>query len=269
MLNSLNQIEFGDQMTPLHFACLSGNRSIVELLVNKNKKKIKVNELALLPYSNHKVTPLHIASEKCFIDIVDILLNYSQTNINATTQSIFDDKSLPFLSSKSYEDAKNFTALHYACKNGSIGIVRSLLKKKEIKITIKAVIGDELYTPFQLCAQNGYVEIAQLIYKFFKKNRKNMPDQNDILNSPTSAKNLTPLHLAVLNNQINFVSFLCQDYFQIVNVNQQDSQGLTPLYYACKNGFCEIVKILVIHPKIKLNMIFQRYTDGGMLFYIL
>lgn len=63
-------------MTPLHIACKYRNLAIVEYLVNR--KNIRVNEQTLYK----KMTALHYAVEKGFIDIVRVLLTKKEINKN-------------------------------------------------------------------------------------------------------------------------------------------------------------------------------------------
>lgn len=53
----------------------------------------------------------------------------------------------------------------------------------------------------------------------------------------------TPLHWAVLKNNIKAVQLLLEKSKSIVNINLKDSNGLTPLNLATKNNQVEIIRL--------------------------
>lgn len=109
-----------------------------------------------------------------------------------------------------------YTALLIACENGHIEVVRCLLNRGA-----NVNIGDPLMTA---CIE-GYTEIVKLLLE--KK-----PYIND----------RAFLHIACKNGNLPLVSILVNIESHIDSMN---SDGKTPLYYACINGFDDIIHVLL------------------------
>ncbi|OHS96252.1 hypothetical protein TRFO_37612 [Tritrichomonas foetus] len=243
-------------MTPLHFACISGNSGIVDILLNEDRKKIKVNEKAIQGNTNFLVTPLHLACKNGFLEIIEKLLSHSRIDVNVKTINMelqkVQLKSLTQSQAQNLIFDRDVTPLHYSCKNGNVSIVKMLLSKKQINIDVKATIQDDIYNPIHLSSMYGHYEVTKLLLK----------KKHSFLNSQTNVCYYTPLHLASKYGKDNVVALLCQQ--SDIEINAKDARYMTPLHHACLNGQIDVVKILVNHPKIKLNCISSIYSFEGV-----
>ena len=61
---------------------------------------------------------------------------------------------------------------------------------------------------------------------------------------------LFPLHQAVMNNKLDCVKVLLNDFACSPNVF--DKNQMTGLHHACLYGFIDLVKILIEHPDIDM-----------------
>ena len=75
------------------------------------------------------------------------------------------------------------------------------------------------------------------VIKILIKNRADMNAKDD--------DGDTPLHVACIYGNINFVSEYIDTYKDNLNLNIKNNEGLTPLMLACKNSHVSIVKILL------------------------
>ncbi|CAF4621589.1 unnamed protein product [Rotaria sp. Silwood1] len=128
-LNTLQELVSKARATPLYFASLYHHTRIVELLLNKYKAIV---DLSTFDGS----TPLHVACERGFTDIVQLLIN-SQANINAKMND-------------------GTTAIMLACQNGHLSVVQMLIATEQCNINIQRLDG---ITPLFLIIQNGHETI--------------------------------------------------------------------------------------------------------------
>ena len=98
----------------LYFATLFHHTRIVELLLNKYKAIV---DLSTFDGS----TPLHVACERGFTDIVQLLIN-SQANINAKMND-------------------GTTAIMLACQNGYLSIVQMLISTRQCNVSLQRLDG--------------------------------------------------------------------------------------------------------------------------------
>ena len=115
--------------SPLYFAASYHHTRIVELLLNKYKAIV---DLSTFDGS----TPLHVASERGFSDIVRLLID-NQANVNAK----MNDGS---------------TALMLACQNGHLSVVESLFSTGHCNVTLQRLDG---VTALFLVVQHGHESI--------------------------------------------------------------------------------------------------------------
>ena len=163
-------------------------------------------------------------------------------------------------------DAKGedgYTALHYSCRYGHVGIVRTLVKHKA-NVNARTDSGD---TPLTLAARHGHSNIVHAflsdyqcpvdakgkdgytalhyscrygninIVRTLVKHKANVNAITDIGD--------TTLTLAARHGRDNVVHALLSDSQSLVNAKGQD--GYTALHYSCRYNHVDIVRTLVNH----------------------
>lgn len=182
--------------TPLHAACISGNIYIVGLLIKRG---------ALIEIRNEfGETPLHLACKMGKFDVVKLLV-YFKAAINVSNIAAH-------------------TPLHLAVYNGEFEIAEFLIEKKA---NINSTVSSPLFIS---CLQGHPIEfLVKLIAAGADVNDKNVKD-------------MTPLHAAVYKNYPEAVDLLLANG---ADCDAKDDSGRTPIYYAAKLKFTEILKMLL------------------------
>lgn len=110
------------------------------------------------------------------------------------------------------------------------------------------------------CIKNGNLSEVKRILTYDKSNQvgdvalchplctcasceRNWTKQRDLNAYPKDDKGLTPLHIAVLHDQIVIMDFLLD---HDIDINAIDSNGMTALHYACSKGHQNIL-LLMLH----------------------
>lgn len=95
-----------------------------------------------------------------------------------------------------YLDDNKWAALHYACNEGNLKIVESILRaNSNINVLTKTK-----QTPLHLSAKNGFFDISKLLI-----------DNGALLNSLNNEKN-TPMHLCALNGHFELVQYFLEKF---------------------------------------------------------
>ena len=156
--------------TPLHAACLFGDPYIVEQLLRKDADCLLKNI--------ENVTPLHIACQEGYIEIVNLIMrlrfNQRKELLNA------------------YDLEFNFP-LHLACESGEVEIVKVLFLNQADPNVIK--IHD--ITPLHIAAKEGFTNVAEVLLQY-----------EGLAVDVTDENLLTPLHYAARYNNISMIKFL-------------------------------------------------------------
>ncbi|XP_062613357.1 serine/threonine-protein phosphatase 6 regulatory ankyrin repeat subunit A-like [Saccostrea cucullata] len=272
--------------SPLFLAIKSGSEEIVHFLLEKNPL-IRVEHEMISPFetamernvyifksvlqkcdvksTNHDgKTPLHLAAEKGFSDVVENLID-RRANVNAA-------------------DDNQETPTHIACSKNNKEIVRLLLqagahldalnarKETPLDIALNTDLGDVLQTiciertleHFKvLLEQTHYVKkwsnhtmevdpsfgvakniIDTILKKILRncsvENLKLILEKSEIDGTIVDGK--SPLHIAVENDFYDFVDTLVH---RGASANARDDSSNTPLHIACYRGNTSIAKLLV------------------------
>ncbi|WP_395460337.1 ankyrin repeat domain-containing protein [Wolbachia endosymbiont (group B) of Myelois circumvoluta] len=214
------QDDFG--YTPILHAAQSGKWDVVKLLISNGAKFN--NEIT------YQGTPLHFAVQEGNLDMVQFLLDKG-TDIEV-------------------ENTYNEKPLHIAVKAGRLDILELLLDRGA---NINATDMDG-QTPLHLAAKHHRLDVVKyLIEKGANTNAKDKDEK-------------TPLELAIQENYADIVEFFKQtqldkellmaaekgdlekvrdSIIRGANVNAQDSQGWTPLFWAIQNNNFNIVELLL------------------------
>ena len=174
--------------------------------------------------NNYNQTPLIIAVEKNFVDIVKLLLGHNNIDVNI-------------------QNNYNQTPLHIALYTNN-DIVKLLLEYKDININLINKYGE---TPLHIAANNNNIDIVKLL----------LLQRNDINVNLINEYGETPLHIAANNNNTDIVNLLLKN--GNIKVNIKNKNDNTPLHIAANNNNIDIVELLLEREDIKVNI--KNYYD--------
>ncbi|KAF7495368.1 Poly [ADP-ribose] polymerase tankyrase-1 [Sarcoptes scabiei] len=220
---SLNCSIANPQMTP------KLRKQIIELLIRKCPSL--VNEK-----NSQSLTPLHLASDRGHIDIMEILIKHG-SKINAV-------------------DSSGQTALHRASRNGQINSVQTLLSygvdlsivnnqglnAEQMAATeqVQKLIASHHLTSrgnpenrLLEASRTGDLELVQMILE----KHPHLVNCRDV-----DGRQSTPLHFAAGYNRLDVVEYLLEHG---ADVRAKDKGGLVPLHNACSYGHYEVAELLL------------------------
>jgi ankyrin repeat protein len=163
----------------------------------------------LLPFSDKEVkdengkTALHLASEKGFTQIVELLVD-AKSNVNSTST-----------------DTK--TSLHLAVLGNLIAIVDILAKPSD-----KEARDGNGESALHLASEKGLTQIVKLLV-----------GAGSDVNNTTTHSDQTALHLAVKNKHHDAAIYLIQNH---TDLTVKDINGKTALDIAAENGLSSLLK---------------------------
>mmetsp|Transcript_28556 Transcript_28556/g.70373 ORF Transcript_28556/g.70373 Transcript_28556/m.70373 type:complete len:416 (+) Transcript_28556:83-1330(+) len=258
----------------VHAACAKGETRRVLDLVNNSKINQHANgNPELVPTRRdfqEKLsddglgqTPLQVAAEKGFVDIVKILVEQLKVEVDVVDEAGWtalhwacairrsgggaDDSIVKILlgagaSIGVVTKDKGDTALHLAAANGHFAIVKMLVATgANVNRT-----NEDGATPVHVAAQRGHADIIA----FFNANGADMGRRNSTGN--------TPLHLASASNRIDALEMLVKGNPDAVNAT--NAAGQTPADIAG----CQTVKDIVKPFKKAVNAVRAMLRFGGL-----
>jgi ankyrin repeat protein len=239
-----------DGKTALMRASEYGQKEVVELLLDK--KDIDVNK-----QDEYGRTALMIASEKENIEIVELLLQHKNINVNK-------------------QDKHGVSALMIASENQNEKIVLLLLQHKDIQINEKIFFGKTILI---MESENGHKEAVQLLLKhkdidvneqddigwtalLYAYNKEdiaqlllNHKDINVNVQSNSSATLFKKLKNKTLKIVVKLMRNLMKKDDAIdEHVDFLFRKGLTALMLASERGIEEVVRLLLGHKDINVNL---------------
>ncbi|XP_071041937.1 serine/threonine-protein phosphatase 6 regulatory ankyrin repeat subunit B-like [Parasteatoda tepidariorum] len=256
-----------DKKTALHFASKSFNITIIKFLIDRglNPKTKDVNDINILHIATasgckeavsyiiedleisvdeklkYNQTALHIAAEKGFFDVVEILLhhkatiNVGQFHETPLYKAVINDKAKTadlllqnVQDINSIRHASGKTLLHVAADLGHKSMVEYLLCKG----TDVNSVSDTRVTPLHKSAYAGHLEIVSLLIS-----------NGAIVNAKDSADNI-PLHFAAFNGQSSTAEILLTHG---ADFNAFNKEKLSPLHRAILNGHINVLKSFIEH----------------------
>ncbi|RXW18603.1 hypothetical protein EST38_g7252 [Candolleomyces aberdarensis] len=128
-------------------------------------------------------------------------------------------------------------ALLAACRSGRDAVVRALLLKPDINISVEDEFG---WTPLHLAVWSNHRSICQMLLGHSK--------------IQLGARQASPLIMAASRGHCDILQMLLQPTFGMdIDVNVEDEDGWTPLAHAAWNNHQSICNILLAHPEIRLS----------------
>ncbi len=259
--------------TLLHCACISRQKEIVKLLLEKGA------DPNLQSADEYGYTPIHWAAQKGFVEILKILKSFNadfnildKRGINPLVSAYNENdlKTMKILLERGadpnlWKDTKGETLLHYACRKGKTEIIKLLLEYgANPNLQSKDAFG---YTPIHWVAQEGYNNIIDLIadnskidIDFDIKDKKGYTPLDRAFQSGhfKVMEILTNLGAEDISNAKKHINIIKDEYdknnyknLEIIfelNINPdkyKDKDGETLLHYACKDGKLAMVKLLL------------------------
>ncbi|XP_078159876.1 ankyrin repeat-containing protein ITN1-like [Carex rostrata] len=207
-------------------------------------------------------TPLILAVEKGFHDIVLELLKYSDKN------------------SLTRKNRSGYDVFHMACREGHHEIVRALL---DHDLSLSSTLGPSNVTPLISAATRGHLEVVNLLLardagsaQLSKLNGKNalhfaarqghveiakaLLTQDPQLARRTDKKGQTALHMAVKGTSPEVVKALVEADGAIVML--PDRAGYTALHIATRKKRAEIVSELLLLPDMHINALTRDHKTA-------
>ena len=196
-----------DKDTPLHLACMRGNRVAVGILTSATSQAVNVDA------QNEKGdTPLHFACLNGDPEIVEALLKKEADCL--------------------IQNKEKQLAIHLACAEGHVNIVKCILEMFSDKIEKMMGWFDQEYnTPLHFACESGSGEIVQLLLH-------NNADPN-----ACRLHDVTPLHIVAKEGFIDIAKVLLQNTNSEINVN--DANLLSPIHYAAQFGRVKMIEFLL------------------------
>jgi len=257
--------------TPLLLAIRRAHREVAELLVASNKSDVNLD--------CHKQTPLHLACQKGYMNLVRLLI-YHGADVNAITNprretplylactSLHADVVLCLLESHANANTNHMDV--YGWDPGYVSsytrtLLHTVLERSQDERSLKIVkllvclgradlyaTDDKGNTPFHKACQVS-LEAVEWLYQQY-------PPQKAITHSRNQA-GATPLHMSVQREKIEIAKFLVQ--VGKADIQATDKSGETVLHYwasGCSTSSENFIKWIIHEAKVNANV---RNNEGN------
>ena len=215
MNNSFSQTSALDNEELVHEAVRQGHRISLEIYLNRNPQCVN----RIYTYNRSKWTPLLAACYYKHEDIVRMLLRRFPVDIETKGTVIFD------MTDSQPEMVEDVSPLWTATAVDHVEIVRLLVEQGQADVNS---LTKSRSTCFRVACYNNNLSLA----KYLIEHGAN-PYQMKI-------GNYTNLMLSAGRRYSTIVKYLVNELHS--NINEQDENGQTALYYAIKSGSLEIVQ---------------------------
>ncbi len=134
--------------SPLHLAAANGDRSLVRLLIRKNKKSL------FCPGPKNGCTPLHLAAQNGHLAVCKILIGRGIISF-ARKATGFKPLHLP-------RTDTGFTPLHLAAQNGHVAIVEVLARLDSVFLNVRSTEG---WAPLHLAVRHNQEKVVEKLLR--------------------------------------------------------------------------------------------------------
>jgi ankyrin repeat protein len=220
IINSLQNGDFDTLETFLDNGYVSINACLLNIIVTKNLNALKyfVENREVLDFKHDGCNLLNLACQFSWLEAIDYLCQYdSLTNDTSQSSELLYN---PLSASISYE---NYIVIDHLIKNHSDFLVK-VLPVTESNMVHLAVISE------------NEVILSKLL--------NHLPEENKDLINMKNGKGWTPLHLAVILNNLKLVKLLIENG---AKHNILDNKSKTPLELAIDNDNKDIIEYLKIN----------------------
>lgn len=199
-----------NQDAPLHIAVRSANKHLVEAFLQHTNIDIVVP-------GYRKRTPLHIAAEFDYVDIVDAL-----NNCSLAVQSFKDKNSFRLCAA----DKDKLTPIHFAARCGSSKVLDFMIQNCSqhgypVELILQ-FLDEENSTPMHAAIDAGHLNIVKVLLKYGASPIVVNGDQ------------IPPIHLACYQGRIDIVQAMIEHCGRDI-VFSTCSDGQTPLHWAARS----------------------------------
>ena len=232
-----NTGESGEVNAALILATNYGHSEIVGMLLQHPQIEVNIDD-------KYGRTALIRAADSGLPEIVDLLLEHPQIDVN-----------------KGRNNEQKQTALHDASENGHSEVVGLLLKHPQIDVNKENDVGQ---TALWIASKRVHINVIDilLINPEIDVLKGFIMNDDDIGKLIFGHDNLTVneefLFNTVMGNLIGVYKQL-EDNETIIDYS--DERGMTALIWASKNGYLEIVRLLLNTSQADINM--ERKSDGA------
>ena len=222
-------------LSAFHFAVKNGHIRVVEALIDTG--------VDLTHKSDKGLTALHIAAEEGDVAMIKLLVKYGAADMHATT----DDNGQTPLHAAAYngrldamaalvllgadpekQDKHGRTALGHAAWRGRKSCVRYLMQ-----------MGAQCNTSTK---SNNYCPLGEAIFYGHRDVATEMLGSQKIDVNHHNKQGVTPLHIAVMQNEADIVAILLK---RKAHVNKFCTETATPLFMAAQKGNLKIMTMLL------------------------
>lgn len=227
--------------TPLHRATQDGNCKVIELLLEANATLDSVDDEGF--------TPLHIAVKSGNADAAKVLLDRKAnpnmastvlglTPLHSAARQAEGLQLVQLLHAAGADvaacDQKGRSALHHAIKSNNLKVVQTVAE-------IGCPIDDVTEETLGLTTARAEVPYSSIqmtdYYELVGPRGRLPPDKDDVQRGGA-----TPLHLAILAQNVEFVQFLLSSG---ADVNKTTKTGCAAIHFAVRSGEASLVKEII------------------------
>ena len=206
--------------TCVTYACISGNLSLVKLLI----EQYKLHPLAIDKYG---LSSLHASMEKGHIHIMEWIAN--KCNINVATHCA----------------TTGFTLVHRAAKSGQLHALQHLVNtyQCDINATTNYYANRDLYTALHFACERRHVAVVLYLTSLSQCN----------ITAETS-NHSTIIHLTCKGGSLPILKHLvenCSDQLSLYAINDD---GKASIHFACEKGALNIIKYIIEHSPNLLDL---------------